>query len=70
MKKKKDKRELPPLNQATPTLTGKVAKDFLKKMKETDKKAEEYKKNHPEEYERRMQKMKDDLEKVLKKAKL
>ena len=69
-KKDKKKRELPPLNQATPTLTGDVARKFLDQMEETSRKAEEFRTNHPEEHKKRMQKMKDDLEAILKKAKL
>jgi len=66
----KKKRELPPLNQATPTLTGEVAEKFLEKMRETDAKADEFRTKNPEKYKKWLQEKTDWLNEILKKAKL
>jgi polyhydroxyalkanoate synthesis regulator phasin len=59
-----------PLNKATPTLTGEAARRFLKEVEETNKKAESFKRDHPEEYKRRIKSMEENLNAILSKAKL
>ncbi len=56
--------------KGTPTLTGEPARKLLKEVEENNRKAEEFMKNHHEEYKKLMKEREEFLNKILSKANL